>query len=123
MTTTLQTDAMTAHAEATRLSGDNEHQVSGESVRTPEGERIMERSPEGRPASPELKRGGTWLMIAGSFAAILVVSIVVLLVWGVAAAGLVLVFGTGLACVGNPVVWAAVLRSEDSEHGVNAGDE
>lgn len=79
-------------------------------------ERILRyESPEGAPAHPELTRTGILAMIIGSAATVIVISMVIAVVWGLAAGAVVLVFGMGLACVGNPAIWAALMRTAERE--------
>lgn len=77
-------------------------------------ERITENSPEGRPADPMGGAGLLWMILL-PLGAVLLLSLVVWGIWGLAAAGLVLVFGTALACLGNPEVWATFLRAKERE--------
>ncbi|RMH30427.1 MAG: hypothetical protein D6692_01900 [Planctomycetota bacterium] len=72
-------------------------------------------SPEGEPAHPELTRAGIMLMIVASAALVVLIAAVVALVWSLAAGSVVLVFGMGLACIGNPVIWAAIMRMGERE--------
>lgn len=69
-----------------------------------------ESNPEGRAAHPEIRNGHTWVMVGGTVLLVAVASIVVLAIWGLAAAAVVFVFGTALACIANPVMWASVQR-------------
>jgi hypothetical protein len=78
-------------------------------------ERITENSPEGRSAHPEVGGAALLWMIVLPVASVLVLSLVVWWLWGLAAAALVLVFGTALACLGNPEVWATFLRARERE--------
>lgn len=74
---------------------------------------IHDSSPEGTPAHPGFTSAGVMMMIGGSMAMIVVISLVVFAVWGFAAGALTLVFGSALAFFGNPVIWAMLFRAED----------
>lgn len=80
-----------------------------------EMERIREVSPEGRPAHPELRSRNLLIMLGMSVGAFVLLSMVVYLFYGLAPAALVLVFGTALACFGNPVFWSVLLRAKERE--------
>ncbi len=70
-------------------------------------------SPDGRAAMPELKPKGLIVLMVSVFMLVLIASIVVAALWGMPAGGLVLVFGTGLALIGNPAIWATSLRTKE----------
>ena len=76
---------------------------------------IKEISPEGRPAHPELNGKGMALLMFGTIGVFLLVSFVVYLFYGMAPAALILVFGTAIACLGNPVFWSVPLRAKERE--------
>lgn len=73
-------------------------------------------SPEGMPADAEIGRSGLVILLVATIAAVVVAAVIVSIIAGVAIGGLVLIFGLGLACVGNPVVWAAALRADERGH-------
>lgn len=78
-------------------------------------DRITASSPEGRPEHIEM--GGRrllWLVVA-PVGSLLILGAVVYFIWGLAAAGLVFVFGTALAFLGNPEVWATYLRAQERD--------
>lgn len=74
---------------------------------------INQISPEGAPAHPEFTSRGVLLLILGSMGVVVLLSLVVFAVWGLAAGALVLVFGASLAVFGNPAIWSALLRAEE----------
>lgn len=74
-----------------------------------------DRSPEGIPEAPQADRAGIALLIIGSIVAVVLIAGVVLFFFGPWMALVVLIFGGGLAVGGNPVIWAAVLRSRERD--------
>lgn len=76
-------------------------------------EEIYSHSPEGTPAQPGFTSAGVMMMIGGSMAMIVIISLIVFAVWGAAAGAMVLVFGSALAFFGNPVIWALLIRAEE----------
>lgn len=87
-----------------------------------EMQRVQEVSPEGRPAHPELKNKNMMFLMGCVVGSFLLVSFVVYLFYGLAPAALIMVFGTAIACLGNPVFWSLPLRAEEREeveHQVN----
>lgn len=80
-----------------------------------EAQRILEHSPEGRPAHPELKNKNLIWLTAGAIGSIMIISLVVFLFYGIAPAAVILVLGTGLACVGNPVFWSLPMRAQERD--------
>ena len=75
-------------------------------------------SPEGRAAMPQLKPKGMIVLMVSVLAMILIASIVVAAIWSLPAGALVLVFGTGLAFLGNPAIWATTMRTQERRDGV-----
>lgn len=109
----------TESGERRTITGKKVHKVEGidrEGYHVDHGIRLNDRSPDGAPAYPQITRAGVWVMILASMGVIGLLALIVLMAWGAAAAGVVFVFGAGLACVGNPVIWAAMLRSDEREH-------
>jgi len=74
-------------------------------------------SPEGRAAMPELKPKGLMILMVSVLLMIIIASIIVAAVWSVPAGMLVLVFGTGLAFLGNPAIWATTMRTQERSEG------
>lgn len=68
---------------------------------------------------PQLKPKGLIVLMVSVFVLVLVASIVVAAIWGMPAGGLVLVFGTGLALIGNPAIWATSLRTKERHQDAN----
>jgi len=78
-------------------------------------DRITLNSPDGRPEHLEIGARGLFWLIVAPIGALLVLAAVVFFIWGLAAAALVFVFGTALACFGNPEVWATYLRARERD--------
>ncbi len=77
-------------------------------------EAIEQRSPEGRPAHPELRARGVMVAILARFALIVVVAVVAALLIGVPIAIAVLGVGVVLVAV-DPTIWSAIERSRERE--------
>lgn len=75
-------------------------------------------SPEGRAAMPQVKPRGLVILMISVLFMILIASIVVAAIWGLPAGALVLVFGTGLAFLGNPAIWATTVRTKERKENV-----
>lgn len=118
---------MTSHAELNGSSVHDEtadmighpHEAYGDELdidhETLDPESIKEVSPEGRPAHPELNSKSMIMIMFGSIGVFMLVSFVVFLFYGIAPAALVLIFGTAVCCVGNPVIWSLPLRAKERE--------
>lgn len=77
------------------------------------GEVVPSDSPDGRAAMPQIKPKGLIILMASVLMLVIIASIVVAAIWGMPAGALVLVFGTGLAFIGNPAIWATSSRTKE----------
>lgn len=93
----------------------DERVIDSEGFEHVHGTGTGDRSPDGKPESPQTDRAGIMLLIIGSIAAVIVIAGIVLFFFGPWIALVVLIFGGGLAVGGNPVIWAAVLRSRERD--------
>ncbi|MCA9275566.1 MAG: hypothetical protein KDA29_06030 [Phycisphaerales bacterium] len=118
---------MTSHAE---LNGNSVHHETADMIGHPhetyddateldhetlDPESVKEISPEGRPAHPELNSKSMIMLMFGSIGVFMLVSFVVFLFYGVAPAAIILIFGTAVCCVGNPVIWSIPLRAKERD--------
>ena len=88
-------------------------EIDADGFERKDGLRTGERSPDGAPANPGINATGTQWLIAASFGAVVLLALATLAVFGIWLSLLVLVFGTALAVVANPAIWAAAARSRE----------
>lgn len=72
-----------------------------------------DRSPEGRPESPQTGQAGIIMLVFGSVAAVIALAAVLLIFLGPWIALVALFLGGGFAVAANPVIWSAILRSRE----------
>lgn len=70
-------------------------------------------SPDGQPAHPELKPKALVILMLSVLAVVILAAAVVAAIWSLPAGALVLVFGSGLLFLGNPVIWATTQRKNE----------
>lgn len=94
----------------------NPVEIDDDGFETVQGTHTGDRSPEGKPAHPEMTSVGAWWLIVASMLAVVVVAVLAAVLVNPWVGLLVLVFGGALACGGNPEIWATVLRSRERQH-------
>ncbi|MFG0244640.1 MAG: hypothetical protein ACF8MF_01135 [Phycisphaerales bacterium JB052] len=80
---------------------------------------VPQNSPESRPAHPELKPKALMILMISVLLVVLIAAVAVGIIWGLAPAALVMVFGTGLLFLGNPEVWATTQRVKERNNTKN----
>lgn len=91
-------------------------EIDDDGFETVHGVHTGDRSPEGKPAHPEMTSIGAWWLIIASVVAVMVVAVLAAVFVNPWVGLLTLVFGGALACGGNPEIWATVLRSRERHH-------
>jgi uncharacterized membrane protein len=89
------------------------HTIDPDGFERVQGIRTPDRSPDGAPADPQAKQGNTGWLIVGAFAAVIVIALVAMVIFGPLIGLVTLVLLTALAVVGNPVIWASILRGRE----------
>lgn len=118
MTSQAELNGTSVHNETANMIGhphETQHDAFELDHETLDPESIKEVSPEGRPAHPELNSKSMIILMFGTIGVFMLVSFVVFLFYGIAPAALVLIFGTAVCCVGNPVIWSIPLRAKERD--------
>lgn len=89
------------------------HTIDPDGFERVRGVRTPDRSPEGAPADPDVRQGNIGWMIVGSFVAVIIISLAVMAFFGPMIGLITLGLLVALAVVGNPVIWAAILRGRE----------